>query len=469
MPNTERPMSARGNFSSKFGFIAAAAGTAVGLGNIWRFPFEVANGGGAAFLLIYLAFSLFLGIPIMLTEVAIGRRAQRDASGAFGVLGFKKWSFLGKIGILASVIGLSLYIVVAAWALGYVFELLRSNFSIGSQFGDYTKDVVKIGSYGIVFMIATGYIVSKGVSAGIEKASKVLMPSLLIMIVLLGTYALTLPNALQGISFYLIPNFSALRPAVIYTAMGQAFFSLTLGMAAHITYGSYVSKQDNIFASVTLITITDVTVAFLAGMMIFPFVSFITGGTMEGVSGGPGLIFETLPGVFESFGAILGPLVGVVFFLLLSFAALTSAVALLEVPVSYLVDGFQLKRIHAVLGMGVLILVLSLPSLAGFGFSEMMTNFIQYGSQDKPTEFMTFLIHINDIITISGGLLVSIFGAYVWGKKGLSSEIETGYPSYNGSIVQKLVNVMISYICPLLLSLLLTLTVLDRYFGIALL
>jgi NSS family neurotransmitter:Na+ symporter len=279
-------MSSRGNFSSKFGFIAAAAGTAVGLGNIWRFPFEVANGGGAAFLLIYLGFCFFLCLPIMLTEIAIGRKAQKDASGAFESIGFRKWTFLGKMGILSSIIGLSLYFVIAAWAFGYVFEMLTGNFAIGSQFTDYTQDVVKIGTYGLIFMVLTAVIVSGGISGGIEKASKILMPTLLIMIILLGTYALTLPHAFKGLSFYLVPDFSELNLSVISSAIGQAFFSLSIGMAAHITYGSYVSKKDNIVSSASLITAADVIIAFLAGLMLFPIVAFISDGALENVIGG---------------------------------------------------------------------------------------------------------------------------------------------------------------------------------------
>ena len=459
-------MASRGNFNSKFGFIAAAAGTAVGLGNIWRFPFEVANGGGAVFLLVYLGFCFVLCLPIMLTEIAIGRNTQTDASGAFVHLGFRKWSILGKMGIFASIIGLSLYFVIAAWALGYVVEMLVGNFSIGGQFSSYVSNVLKIGTYGFIFLIATAVIVSKGISGGIEKASKILMPSLLVMIVLLGIYALTLDHAFEGVAFYLVPDFSELKLSVVYSAIGQAFFSLSIGMAAHITYGSYVSKGDNILSSASLITIADVSVAFLAGLMLFPIVAFISNGTFENINGGPGLIFETLPGVFESFGSIWGTMIGVLFFLLLSFAALTSAIALLEVPVTYLVDEHKIQRKRAVIIMTAIIFLLGIPSLIGNGYSSFFTNFIQYGSNSEPSNFLTFLIHTNDLIMISGGILISLFAIHVWEDSKLTAEISSGFPNYETSLFRKVLRVLLGYICPMVLSVLLLFTILDRYFGI---
>ncbi|MTI39201.1 sodium-dependent transporter [Fulvivirga lutimaris] len=461
-------MSSRGNFSSKIGFIAAASGSAVGLGNIWRFPFEVANGGGAAFLIIYINFCFLLCLPLMITEIAIGRKTQRDASSAFAHLGFPKWSILGKMGILASIIGLSLYYVIAAWSFGYFLEMLIGNFSIGAQFNDYIKDVIKIGFYGLIFLSITAFIVSKGISGGVEKASKILMPALLVLLIFIACYALTLPNAFQGISFYLVPDFSEIKLPIIYTALGQAFFSLSLGMAIHITFGSFVSKNDNILSSASAITLTDVGVAFLAGIMIFPIVAYQSSGVIEGVNGGPGLIFQTLPSVFESLGPWMGVLIGSCFFLLLTFAALTSAVSLLEVPVTYLVDQHKVRRNLAVILMTIFIFLLGIPSLIGNGYSSFFTNFIQYGSEGTPTDFLTFLIHTNDVIMLSGGFLISIFGAYKWGKSNLNNEIAVGNPAYKGSKAEKLIKLMISYFCPIVLGLILILTILDRYFGITL-
>lgn len=460
-------MSARGNFSSRLGFILAAAGSAVGLGNIWKFPFEVADGGGAAFVFIYLAFAFILCFPVMVTEIAIGRKTQKNPVGAYKALGFKSWKFLGLMGILSGVLILSFYNVVAGWAFGYFLELLQGHFGIGQQFSEFQNDVIRVGLYGLVFMGVTAFIVSKGISGGIEKAAKFLMPSLLLMIVLLTIYAATLPNAFAGISYYLIPEFSEVTPEVIYNALGQAFFSLSLGMGALITYGSYVGKDDNIVSSAAYITLTDVGMAFLAGLMMFPFVAYLTNGTMEGFSGGPGLIFVTLPGVFESLGTTLGIIVGSIFFLLLSFAALTSTVSLLEVPVTYVVDEFKAPRKRAVWITALVIFVLGVPSLLSSGYSGLFTNFITYIGADSPTSFMTLVEHIgSDTLLPLGGFLITFFAAYVWKKNNLIEELAIGNPKFKDSWIETYINVTISYICPILLGLIFIFTLLGRFFGI---
>lgn len=420
-------------------------------------------------MLIYLGFCFFLCFPIMVSEIAIGRKAQKNPVGAFAVLGFPKWKFLGMLGVVCGVLILSFYNVVAGWAFGYFVEMLLGNFAIGEQFGEYVKDVVKVGSYGIIFMLATAFIVSKGISGGIEKASKILMPALLTMVLLLMGYALTLPHAFEGVKFYLVPDFSEINFEVVYSAMGQAFFSLSLGMGAHITYGSYVSRNVNIISSAALITLTDVFVAFFAGMMMFPLVGYMSQGNLEGVTGGPGLIFATLPGVFASFGGVLGTVVGATFFLLLSFAALTSTVSLLEVPVAYAVDELNIQRKKAVWLIALLIFVIGVPSLMANGYSTFFTQFITYLGNDTPTDFMTLVSDIaNDSLLPLGGCLIAIFGAYVWKKANLNAEISEGNPGYTGSFVEKFINVMISYFCPLVLGFIFILTVLDRFLGISL-
>lgn len=462
-------MSNRGSFTSKAGFILAAAGSAVGLGNIWKFPFEVADGGGAAFVVMYLIFCFLLCFPVMVTEIAIGRKTQKNPVGAFVDLGFPRWKFLGKLGILAGVLILSFYNVVAGWAFGYFIQISTGNFDIGTQFGDYTNNIARVGTYGVVFMIATAYVVSRGISGGIEKASKILMPTLVGMIVLLVLYSLTLPNAIDGIVFYLVPEFSEINFDVVYNALGQAFFSLSLGMGALITYGSYVSRQDNIISSAAMITIADAGIAFLAGLMMFPFVAYLTEGQMN-VEGGPGFIFVTLPGIFESFGPLLGRIVGAFFFLLLSFAALTSTISLLEVPVTYAVDELKVKRNNAVWFIAVFIFLLGVPSLLSNGYSPFLTNFITYAGSETPTSFMSFVEHIgSDTLLPLGGFLISIFAAYVWRKGNLSKEIEEGYPKYKGTFVEKYINFAISFLSPFVLGVIFILTVLNKFFGISIL
>jgi NSS family neurotransmitter:Na+ symporter len=459
-------MAARGGFSSKLGFIAAAAGSAVGLGNIWKFPFEVGAGGGAAFLIMYLLFCFVLCFPVMVTEIAIGRKTQLNPVGAFQKLGFRKWKALGLLGIISGILILSFYNVVAGWAFGYFLEIASTNFEIGNQFSEFTNNVIEISLYGILFMSATAFIVSKGIAGGIEKAAKILMPTLVIMIISLVIYALTLPNAFKGIEFYLVPDFSEINLEVVFNALGQAFFSLSLGMGALITYGSYVGKSDNIITSAAWITLADVGIAFIAGLMMFPFVAYLTNGTMEGAAQGAGLIFVVLPGVFESLGVVLGAFIGGLFFLLLSFAALTSTVSLLEVPVAYIVDQFKVKRNYAVWGMAILIFLLGLPSMLSMGSVEFLTSFITYPSGEVKS-FMDFIENIaSDTFLPLGGFFITVFGAYIWKKHNLDEEITQGFEGYTGSFVKKYLDITLLFVCPVILGLIFLFTVAQKFFGI---
>ena len=457
----------RGEFTTRLGFILAAAGSAVGLGNIWKFPFEVGNGGGAAFVVLYLCFCFLLCFPVMVAEIAIGRKTRRNPVGAFNAMGTKQWNFVGKLGILTGFLILSFYNVVAGWAFGYFIEMIMGNFEIGSQFGLFIKDWLKIGIYGIIFMGITAYIVSHGVQRGIERAASVLMPSLIIIMILLFVYSITLDGAIDGLRFYLVPDFSKISGQVVYSALGQAFFSLSLGMGALITYGSYLSKRQNIVSSAAMITLMDVGIAFLAGLMLFPLV-FSQGLP---ATGGPGLIFVTLPGVFENLGPTIGWMVGSLFFLLLSFAALTSTVSLLEVPVSYMVDEHKMERKKAVWLMAILIFIIGIPSLLSNGASEFWSNFIgMIGlSREGMTDlsFMTFVGWLaNDTFLPLGGMLISFYAAYIWKKHNLSEEISHGFKDYEGSLIQTLINFCISYLAPAVLSVIFVLTVLNRFFGI---
>jgi neurotransmitter:Na+ symporter, NSS family len=459
-------MSSRGSFTSRFGFILAAAGSAVGLGNIWKFPFEVANGGGAAFVILYLTFCFLLCFPVLVTEIAIGRNTEKNPIGAFNSLGFPRWNFIGKLGVFAGVIILSFYNIVAGWAFGYLFEMILGNFEIGKNFGTYTKDLVKVGSYAVIFMFMTSYIVSRGVSGGIEKLSRILMPSLLVMILGLMAYAFTLPNASAGLKYYLIPDFSKIDLKVMGGALRQAFFSLSLGMGTLITYGSYLSKKENIVSSAAYITLTDVGIAFIAGMMMFPFVAYNLGGDMTNVSGGPGLIFVTLPGVFETLGG-WGVIVGAMFFLLLSFAALTSTVSLLEVPVAYAVDDLKIRRPRAVLIISTLIFIIGIPSLLSGGYSQFFTSWFKVpGAPDG--NFMTLVVGLADTLLLLGGFLIVVFGAYVWKKGNVAAEVEQGYPGFKSGLVRGFFDLAIGYICPILLLFLFISVVLGNFFGITL-
>ncbi|MEM6734927.1 MAG: sodium-dependent transporter [Bacteroidota bacterium] len=461
-------MAARGSFSSKLGFILAAAGSAVGLGNIWGFPYEVGQGGGAAFVVIYLIFCFILCYPVMVTEIAIGRKTQKNPVGAFGALGFEKWNFVGKLGIFSGVLILSFYNVIAGWAFGYIFEMISGNFGIADRFGEYITNVFKVGAFGLLFMGATAYVVSRGVSGGIEKAARLLMPTLIVMILLIICYVMTLPNAIDGLKFYLIPDFSKITASVVYNAMGQAFFSLSLGMGALITYGSYVNKEDNIVTSAAFITLTDVGIAFLAGLMIFPLIGFMSEGSMDGAGRGPALIFVTLPQIFGSIGGGLGVATGTLFFVLLCFAALTSTVSLLEVPISFVVDEWKVRRNKSVWLVAIFIFIIGIPSLIGNGYSDFFsTNFITYKDGGQDTDFLSFVAALaNDTILPLGGCLIAFFAAHIWKKFNLDEELSQGSPHYKGSFIQKYLNFAISYFAPVVLAVVFVLTILFKFFGI---
>ena len=463
-------MAARGNFSNRLGFIAAVAGSAVGLGNIWQFPYKTGQGGGAAFLFIYLIWIFLIGLPLLLGEVAIGRKTQANPYGAYKMLGGKNWALVGLFGIICGVMILSFYNVVAGWAFGYFTQVSFGNIletpreELGNTFNSYIANWQEIALYGFVFMVLTAVIVMRGVQGGIEKASKILMPALFVILIGLIVYGLTLDNAMAGVSFYLVPDFSKVTGKTVYTALGQAFFSLSLGMGALITYGSYIKKGDNIVTSATLVTIADTAVAFLAGFMIFPLVFSLNIDPTQG-DGGPGLVFVALTGVFQSMGPVVGKVVGGSFFLLLCFAALTSTISLLEVPVAFLVDEKKWKRSKAVIVMSTLIFIVGIPSLLGNGAVEFFSEFVYYDG--KWQAFMTLIIDVfNELGLPGGGFVLSVFIAFVWKTKNMSEEISDGFPNYIGSWQEKFFNIMITIFCPLVLGLMFIFTLLQKFFGV---
>ena len=460
-------MAARGKFSSKFGFIAAAAGSAIGLGNIWQFPYVTGQNGGAAFLLLYVGWILFIGLPIMIGEIAIGRKTRSNPYGAYRALGGKSWALVGLFGIICGIMILSFYNVVSGWAFGYFINVafgdLLQESDYSGFFGNFVYNFGDNLIFSLGFMLITAFVVYQGVQKGIEGAAKLLMPAMFVLLISLIAYGLTLPNAMDGVRFYLLPDFSLINGTSIYSALGQAFFSLSLGMGALITYGSYVGKDDNIVSSAGLVSITDTSVSFLAGMMIFPLV-FSTG---QSPSEGPGLVFVALPAVFESMGPLLGKFIGGSFFLLLCFAALTSTISLLEVPVSYLVDEKKWSRGKAVVIMAAVIFAIGVPSMLGFGAVDMFTSFVDYEGASKSV--MDVVQDVFYVIGLPlGGLLMSIFIARKWKIENMSEEVSIGNPTYKGSLLEKFITIMISYVCPLVLSVMFILTVLQKFFGVSL-
>ena len=457
-------MSTRGNFSGRFGFIMAAAGSAVGLGNIWRFPYLAGQNGGAAFLLIYLAFILLICFPVMVGEIAIGRMAGLDAYGSYSKLGGSKWGYLGLFGIVGCIFILSFYNVVAGWAFGYFLEItfgsLLNEKDFSGFFGNYVTDISDNFWFSLGFMLMTAFIVTKGIQKGIEMANKIMMPLLYLILICLIIYGLTLPNALAGVKFYLIPELTEITPQTIFDALRQAFFSLSLGMGALITYGSYVKKNQNIVSSAAIISVADTMVAFLAGLMVFPLV--FSAGMMP--SEGPPLVFIILPKIFHDMHPVVGRIVGGSFFLMLCFAALTSTISMLEVPTAYLVDQKKLPRKTVVWSLAAGIFILGMPSMLSQGIKgfEFLNKLNFYQGKD----FLTFISDTADMGLTIGGCLMCVFISYRWKINNMNEELTLGNENYMKSFVQKYISFAIQYVCPLLLGVMSMLIIYDKFFGL---
>lgn len=456
-------MANRGSFSGRLGFILAAAGSAVGLGNIWRFPYLAGNNGGAAFLLIYLICIFTLCFPVMVGEIAIGRKVGSDAYTSYFKLGGKNWGMLGIFGILAGIFILSFYNVVAGWAFGYFLEIsfgdLLSQPDFGGFFGTYINDISDNFWFSLAFMVLTAIIVSQGIQKGIEAANKIMMPSLYAILIALIAYSLTLPNAMAGVKFYLVPELDEINAQTIFDGLRQAFFSLSLGMGALITYGSYVDKKQNVVSSAAVISFADSMVAFLAGLMVFPLV-FSKG--MDPTEG-PGLVFVVLPQVFHDMGPILGRVVGGGFFLLLCFAALTSTISLLEVPAAYLVDQKRLPRKRVVWGLALGIFIVGIPSMISQGMVPILNKLPFYQERD----FLTFVADMCDITLTLGGCLMCIFIRNVWKIENMHEELAIGNPGYLSSFLKRYIQFMIRWVCPIILGIMSVLIIIDKFFGLA--
>jgi NSS family neurotransmitter:Na+ symporter len=474
----------RGNFSGRIGFILAAAGSAVGLGNIWKFPYLAGQNGGAIFLLVYLACVFLLCYPVMVGEIAIGRAANSDANGSYTKLGGKRWGALGTFGILAGIFILSFYNVVAGWAFGYFLHIsfgdLLNETDFGGFFGAFVNDIMDVSStkgfassnliFSAVFMALTAIIVSQGVQKGIEAANKIMMPALYVILIGIIIYSLTLPNAMSGVKFYLIPDFSEFRIQTVFDGLKQAFFSLSLGMGCLITYGSYLKKTDNISKSAAIISIADTSVAFLAGLMVFPLVHFLQWKLQVDnvATAGPPLIFIVLPQIFSEMGPLLGRIVGGSFFLLVCFAALTSTISLLEVPVAYFVDSKKMPRKTMVWVLAGVVFVLGLPSMVSQGMVPLLNKlpFYPFIGENKQ-DWLTFVADMCDISLVIGGCLMSIFISRRWKIENMHAEIELSDVGYSTSFLKKYLTFTITYIAPTLLGVLSVLVILEKFFGLS--
>ncbi len=420
--------SERGQWSSKTGFILAAAGSAIGLGNIWRFPYIVGENGGAAFVMLYVLFVAVIGLPYMFAELALGRHTSRNPVGAVGAIRpGSPWKVVGMLGVLTGLGILSFYGVIAGWTIGYIYKMASGTFA---GFGDFIADPWKVLGLFALFMVLTTLIVHGGIQGGIEKWSKILMPVLFVLLIGLIIYANTLEGASKGLSFYLKPDFSKITGRVALAALGQAFFSLSLGMGMMVTYGSYVSKKENIITSGIAIGIFDTLIAIFAGLIIFPAL-FSMGHQPDA---GPTLVFVVLPELFSQMPG--GLVVGTLFFVLLSVAALTSTISLLEVETAYMVDEHGAARKKVVWGAALLTFLIGIPSALSQGASDFWTNF---GILPERLTDPDFLSHISfvfgDFSLAFGALLMSIFVGWVWGANNAADEIQQGSGFFAGTRV----------------------------------
>lgn len=396
-------------WGSKLGFTLAAAGSAVGLGNIWRFPYILGENGGAAFLFVYLACIAIIGVPVLIAEILIGRTGKRNPVGSFKALTKSKfWPYVGGMGILAGFMILSFYAVVAGWSFGYIIEAIKGSvlsYSSPDQAAEHftflISDVSWILAMFIIFMLLTMLVVYFGVQKGIERGSKIMMPALFILLIIVMIKGITMEGSSAGIEFLFAPDWTKISTNSILLALGQAFFTLSLGMGAMLTYGSYMSDNDNILVSSVQIIILDTLVAVIAGAAIFTAV-FSTG---LNPSEGAGLIFHTLPVVFSKM--VGGYIFSIIFFILLSIAALTSTISLMEVITAYFVDELNWKRHNAVVVFGIITIIFGIPSALSF---NVLSDFTIY----ELTIFGIFEYLTANIMLPLGGLLIAIFIAYHW-------------------------------------------------------
>ena len=394
----------REQWGSKLGFILAAAGSAVGLGNIWRFPYITGQNGGAAFVLIYVAIVFIIGFSVMLAEMAIGRKAQLNAVGSFEKLKGGAWPIVGWMGIAAGFIILSFYCVIGGWTIKYTifsFTGLMDAAAAGKAgdiFGGFVTNTTQVVIYQAIFMLATIFIVAKGIGEGIERYCKFLMPALFVILIVLIVRAVTLPGAEKGLAFYLKPDFSKLSGGSLGAALGQAFFSLSLGMGCMITYGSYVDRKTTLPSSAIQVCTIDTLVALLAGMVIFPAVFAF--GVDAGA--GPGLTFVTLPGVFAKMPG--GMIWSALFFILLFIAAITSSISLLEVVSAYFIDkGWP--RAKAAWLLGIVIFAIGVPSAIS------LTGGLKVAGKDF-LDAMDFAS--SNVLLPLGGVFISLFVGWFW-------------------------------------------------------
>jgi len=439
----------RGQWGSSLGFIMAAAGSAVGLGNIWRFPYLTGENGGGAFVFVYALCVLLIGLPLLLNEIALGRISRKNPVGAIRATGGNRfWQLAGVLCILVCFCVLSYYSVIAGWTIGYIFTEL---INIPVDFADFQQTPMYVIPLCLLFILMTIGVVLGGISGGIEKAAKFLMPVLFIIIIFIAGRAVTLEGASAGIEYYLYPDFSKINAKVILQALGQAFFSMSVGWGLMITFGSYLPKSGNIVASSGWIAGMDTSVALLGGLMVFPALFALLPG--KDPAGGPALVFEVLPLVFDAMPG--GNLIGALFFVLLLVAALTSSISMLEVPVSFLIDEKKWSRKKAAWTIGLGAFALSIPSalssIEGNYFQDLEMTFL--GDPQKGFfSIMDFVFGTFAVVVIC--LMLALYTG--WAKKigDFADELSLGSSVFKGALRTTWI-FFIRWVCPIVIALVL--------------
>ncbi|WP_395341468.1 sodium-dependent transporter [Ningiella sp. W23] len=467
----------REQFGSKLGFILAAAGSAVGIGNLVGFPVGAAKNGGGAFLLMYAIFVFFICLPVMIAEMSVGRASQKDPLGALTKLSNNNagWRFAGWLSIVTPFMIAVFYLVITVWIFGYLYESVIGNLDLLAQpetFGTFINSpslfIYMAGVIAVVYLILQG-----GVKQGIEKAAKILMPALFFMLLALVVFVLTRDNAFAGVEYYLVPDVSKINASVVNGALSQAFFSLSLGMGIMITYGSYIDRRADLPGSAKLVALTDTAVAFTAGLMILPAIfSFNPNVNPDELSESSiSMIFSYLPQIFlemqASFGYFGASVIASIFFLLVFFAAITSLVSIFEVPVAALMDEKGVSRKSSLMICGALLVVFSVFCALSFGFVGFFSEFVSYAGTNKSFFDVVYDVFYDTILPLNG-LLICLFVIYRWKKSKFNEEIEQGAPSFKGSILERYVSFSLGTFIPLFLLLIFANTVALKYFGVAL-
>ena len=447
----------RSSFTGKIGFVLAAAGSAVGLGNIWRFPYLAAKYGGGIFLLVYLILAVTFGFALMVAEIAIGRKTGKSPFEAFKSLN-PKWGFLGKLTTIVPIIIFPYYCVIGGWVMKYVlifFGGQLENAAGAGYFGNYIAQPVEPVVWLSIFILITAVVVIMGVQKGIENASKFMMPVLAVLAVVIALFVVCRPEAIEGLKFYLLPDFSKFSVMTVLGAMGQLFYSMSLAMGIMITYGSYMKKDNSIESCVRQIELFDTGIAFLAGLMIIPSVFVFSGGDPAALGAGPGLMFMALPKVFATMK--MGTLIGALFFILVFFAALTSAISLMETIVSFFMDKLGWSRKFAGCFVAVLSFAIGVPSSLGFG----AWSFISWMGMSV-LDIMDFVS--NSVLMPIVACITCIFVGHVIGTKAIADEVKATDGKFKA---EKLFTVMIKYVCPIFLIIILASSV-ATLFGFSL-